>query len=249
MTNKAKKPTGWIIWRGKSPYDGENIVCLAVESRNKKTGLSLQTWILRDDIDPLTASKTGNDQSVCGSCPLRGLPSNDPNRKTAEKRGCYVTLAHAPLSVYKSYKAGKYPEIHGHEALAELGSRYKLVRLGGYGDPAMVDHWINESLISRTNHTAYSHQSGHDKSFFNPDIYMTSADSLEQAQGAWNIGQRTFRLVKSLSEIIKGREILCPASKEAGEKVTCLDCKLCGGASVKAKSIAIVAHGAGASYV
>lgn len=248
MTKQNKKPTGWIIWRGKSPYDGENIVCLAVESRNKKTGLSLQTWILRDDIDPLTASKTGKDKSVCGSCALKGVPSQDPNRKTAKNRACYVTLAHAPLSVYKSYKAGKYPEIHGHKALAELGSRYKLVRLGGYGDPAMLPSYINESLISRTNHTAYSHQANHDKAKYKADIYMRSADSLKEAQSAWRLGDRTFRLVKSLSEIVKGSEILCPASKEAGEKVTCLDCRLCGGASVKAKSIAIVAHGAGAKY-
>jgi hypothetical protein len=42
---------------------------------------------------------------------------------------------------------------------------------------------------------------------------------------------------------VKGKEILCPASKEAGERVQCAQCKLCGGNSVKGKSVAIVAHG------
>jgi len=246
MTTKNKKPTGWIIWQGQSPFDGENIVCLAVESRNKKTGKSLQTFILRTDKTPLEASKDGSDKSICGACPLKGTATTDPNRKTAENRACYVTLMHAPLSVYKAYKAGNYPELHGHEALAELGAKYKLVRLGAYGDPAMIPSYINESLISRTNHTAYSHQSNHADSHFDAHNYMTSADSLPQAKKAWKLGQRTFRLVKSVSDIVKASEILCPASKEAGERVTCVDCRLCGGASVKAKSIAIVAHGAGA---
>lgn len=243
MAKQNKKPTGWLIWQGQSPYNGDHIACFAVESRNKKTGKSLQTFILRTYKDPLAANKDGSDEAICGSCPLKGIPHTDPDRKTAKERPCYVTLAHVPLTVFKQFKAGNYPELKGHEALAELGSRYDLVRLGAYGDPAMLPSYINESLISRTKHTAYSHQSS-EKSFFNADLYMRSADTLEQAKKAWNIGERTFRIVKSLSEIVKGKEIACPAS----ETVTCLDCKLCGGASVKAKSIAIVAHGNGAKY-
>jgi hypothetical protein len=77
---------------------------------------------------------------------------------------------------------------------------------------------------------------------------MRSADSLSAAAFAWRDGQRTFRIVRDAADIIQGREILCPASKEAGFKTTCHKCGLCGGASVKAKSIAIVAHGAGAAY-
>ena len=77
---------------------------------------------------------------------------------------------------------------------------------------------------------------------------MRSADTLAEAKSAWQSNQRTFRLVKSIDEVIKASEILCPASKEAGARVTCTDCRLCGGASIKAKSIAIVAHGMGAKY-
>ena len=43
-------------------------------------------------------------------------------------------------------------------------------------------------------------------------------------------------------EVVKGSEVLCPASKEAGRRATCDTCKLCAGASIKAKSIAIVLH-------
>ena len=51
-----------------------------------------------------------------------------------------------------------------------------------------------------------------------------------------------------VSELVRGREILCPASEEAGKRTQCASCLLCGGASVKAKSIAIVAHGAGRKH-
>jgi hypothetical protein len=51
-----------------------------------------------------------------------------------------------------------------------------------------------------------------------------------------------------MSAVVKGKEILCPASKEAGYKTSCDKCGLCAGASIAAKSIAIVAHGNGAKY-
>jgi hypothetical protein len=72
---------------------------------------------------------------------------------------------------------------------------------------------------------------------------MISADSLSEAQAAWAAGNRTFRVIKSVDEIVKGREISCPASAEAGFKTTCMDCGLCAGNGVKAKSIAIIDHG------
>jgi hypothetical protein len=77
-----------------------------------------------------------------------------------------------------------------------------------------------------------------------PQTIMTSADNAAQAQDAWSRNERTFRVVSDLAQIIKGKEILCPASDEAGNRATCASCKLCGGNSVKAKSVAIVAHGA-----
>jgi len=74
---------------------------------------------------------------------------------------------------------------------------------------------------------------------------MISADSLGQAQKAWAKKYRTFRVIKDQQELDKDNEILCPASKEAGQRTTCIDCKLCSGAAIKAKSIAIIVHGAG----
>jgi hypothetical protein len=134
---------------------------------------------------------------------------------------------------------GKYKEAFGHDAIAAIG-KGRMVRLGTFGDPAAVPNYIWESLLSESvGHTAYTHGATNPM----PESIMTSADSPVQARQAWQRGERTFRVISSLDSVIKGKEVLCPASEEAGRKTTCISCKLCAGAKVKGKSIAIVAHG------
>jgi hypothetical protein len=233
-----------VIYRGPSLLDGKPIVVIAIDSkRNTKTGHMVQTYIMRSDIDPRDASKLGEDYSICGSCPHRGTPTTDANAKQAKARSCYVLLGQGPLIAYRSLLKGIYPDVQGHSAIAAIG-RGKLVRLGTYGDPAAVPSYIWESLISEAaGHTAYSHQAGVNGADYRASYMMQSADTLDDAQAAWANGRRTFRVVRSVSDIVKGQEILCPASKEAGRRVTCSQCKLCGGASIAAKSIAIPDHG------
>lgn len=239
-----------VIYRGPSLIDGKPIVVVAVISkRNKKTGSMLQTYILRSDLSPCEASKTGEDYSICGNCPLRGIATSDPKRKQAEKRGCYVVLGQGPTGVYKGLERGIYPDALDLEEIAAIGAG-RLVRIGSYGDGGAVPSAIWQALLSKANGwTAYSHQSGIARADVRPEIYMISADSEEQATQAWGKGQRTFRVIKDVSDVIKGKEILCPASVEAGQKTDCANCRLCAGASIKAKSIAIVAHGAGSGAI
>lgn len=238
-----------IIYRGPSLLDGAPIVVIAIDSaRNTKTGRMVQTYILRADMDPREANKTGADFSICGTCPHRGTPTTDADAKQAKGRSCYVLLGQGVLIAYRAMLRGVYPEIAGHTAIAAIG-KGKLVRLGTYGDPAAVPSYIWESLISEAAaHTAYSHQASRNGSSFNASFMMQSADSKAEAEAAWAHGRRTFRVVQSVTDIVAGREILCPASKEAGRRVTCSQCKLCGGSSIGAKSIAIPAHGSGAKY-
>ena len=233
-----------IIYRGPSLIDGAPIIVIAIDSaRNTKTGRMVQTYILRADIDPRDASKNGADFSICGNCPHRGVTTNDPHAKQAKNRSCYVLLGQGPLIAYRSMLRGIYPEISGHAAIAAIGAG-KLVRLGTYGDPAAIPSYIWESLISQAaGHTAYSHQSATSGADFRPSYMMQSADTESDARAAWEQGRRTFRVVRSVNDIVKGKEILCPASKEAGRRVTCSQCKLCGGNAIKAKSIAIPDHG------
>ena len=229
-----------IIYRGPSLINGKPIVALAQsDSTNSKTGNMVQTFILSDEMDPLTASRTGADESICGDCPHRGT-ANSNDKGQATDRTCYVTLAHAPLGKYKALKKGVYGNaIATRPELVAFGAG-KGVRLGTYGDPCAVPNSVWQALTSRAEYqTAYTHGKVNPW----PQGIMSSADSALQAQAMWEKGERTFRVVASVADIIKGKEVLCPASEEAGRKATCATCKLCGGASIKARSIAIPAHG------
>jgi hypothetical protein len=222
-----------IIYNGPSLLDGKPIVVIATYSnRNTKTGKVVQTYILRSDINPLEASKTGEDYSICGSCPMRGEVTTDPKRKIAKGRKCYVNLGQGVLIVFKSYKRGVYKE-----GDPRTMGRDRFVRVGTYGDPAAVpSHVWDELLAECETWTAYTHQKP-----WRPDIAMQSADSYDEAKAHWANGRRTFRVIVDLGDIDKSKETLCPASKEAGRRVQCTACKLCKGSSL-AKSIAIVEH-------
>jgi hypothetical protein len=226
-----------IIYKGPSRIDGAPIVVLATFSnRNPKTGAVVQTYILLDDenINPLEASKTGADVSICGTCPLRGTPTTDPDRKQAVGRRCYVNLGQGVLITWRAYQRGVYPDAQDPAARAAIG-RGRVVRVGTYGDPAAVpDHVWTDLLAEADTWTAYTHQKP-----WRPDIAMQSADSHTEARMHWAAGRRTFRVITGLNDLDKANETLCPASKEAGRRVQCAACRLCKG-SVNAKSIAIV---------
>ena len=247
MTKQAKLSR--IIYHGPSLIDGKPIVVTAViSSRNRKTGNMMQTYIMRADINPLEANKIGEDYAICGNCPHRGIPTDSPKRKLALKRTCYVNLGQGPLHVWKALQRNYYPEIKDHAAIAALG-RGRKVRLGTYGDPAAVPSYIWESLLSEAaGHTAYSHQANAPTAAFVPTIMMQSVDNLIEARAAWELGRRTFRVAKGVSDIVQGQEILCPASAEAGHRTTCFDCGLCKGSQIRAKSIVIPVHGAGKTH-
>jgi hypothetical protein len=238
-----------IIYDGPSLLDGQPIVAIAtIKSGNSKTGDMVQTWILCRDTDPRDANKNGSDYAICGTCPHRGIANTDPARKLAKKRTCYVNIGQGVLNVWRTYQRGRYADATGHDATAAVGAGL-IVRLGSYGDPAAVPRYVWDSLLSlASGHTGYSHQENTPGAEYTPDLTMYSADSLADAQAAWQRGDRTFRIVANVKDIVRDFETLCPASKEAGFRTTCDKCKLCGGNSVKAKSIAIPAHGPGATH-
>jgi len=222
-----------VFYRGPSLIDGAPIVGVAIYSdRNGKTGRVLQTYILREDINPLEASKTGADVSICGTCPLRGTATDDPARKQAAGRRCYVNLGQGPLAVFRALERGRYPDVDP----AAIGAG-RMVRVGTYGDPAAIPGEVWDAMLSQaTTWTAYTHQKP-----WRPDIAMQSADTLSEAQAHWRAGRRTFRVLTGLADLDPANEALCPASKEAGRRVQCAACKLCKG-SARGKSIAIVEH-------
>ena len=231
--------SGYIIYEGPSSIDRKPIVVIAIEgSTNGKTGNLLQTYIMRSDIPPTLASKTGEDYSICGDCKHRGIPTADPEAKQAKERACYVVLGQGPTVVFKAYKRGLYRRAKP----ADVGAD-KDVRIGTYGDGAAapIETW-EELLLFATGWTGYTHQWRTRPEL--RDFCMASVDTFNEKQQANANGWRTFRIAYE-GESLGSREVPCPSERG----VQCKDCLLCSGAVTQAKNIAIVGHGAGRKYL
>jgi hypothetical protein len=184
------------------------------KTRNPKTGDMVQTWILPTE-NPVEARARGRDGVVCGSCPLKS------------GNGCYVTIHQAPLTVWKKRD---YPPFD----LSRFAGRK--VRFGAYGDPVYMPLALAKSIASvSSGWTGYTHQ-------WRSPLYqgwrfllMASCETEADVALAHSMGWRTFRVSRGAP---LPSEIRCPSPK-----VTCAECRLCRGASIKAKSILIGPHG------
>jgi hypothetical protein len=231
---KPRRPNGLVLHRGPSQLDGSPIVVVAVgfraKSKNAKTGNMLAVYILGDDgHNPIEAIKAGKAKSICGDCPHIG-------------RSCYVNVAQAPLAVYKALHLGTYPTFHPPKHLHYFRGRH--VRLGSYGDPAAVPFRV-WSLITGVvdGWTGYTHQwRTCDRRY--AQVCMASCETASDARLAWEMGYRTFR-VRLASQPVEAGEFVCPASAEAGKRLTCSDCQACSGAKEGGKNVSptIIFHG------
>ena len=227
-------------------YDEDNIIVLLsglkTPSRNIKTGPMLQTVIIRSDMHPSEALKTGSDSLICGACihrlktparfvdvsdikttPAGFIPCVNETHKiqcidcklcdgsgiqrsiaikvhgsTQKTSGsCYVNLMLDGVNAqYASFINGNIAmyDPAAHRVLIQN----KSIRLGSYGDPAMVpmDVWI-DLLSMASNHTGYTHQ------WRNPDkqnyksILMASVDTHKDIVDATELGWRQFAVVTS----------------------------------------------------
>lgn len=225
-------PRGFVAFHGPSELDGKPIIVVATaQSNNFKTGRAWQTWVLRADVAPFDALKTGDDVSICGNC---------RHRPNAEGRTCYVSLFTGPLGIYKAWERGAYPVVPLEEAASKLDSGF--VRVSAYGDPAAVHYeWWN-TLLARTNGwVGYTHQwQTCDQRF--QKLLMASVDTPDERRHAEAIGWRTFR-ARPIGALVERGEFQCPASEESGHRTTCDKCRLCRGTSSPAKSVTIELHG------
>lgn len=237
-------PNGLILWEGPSRIDGSKVVVIATglsgRSANAKTGDMVQTWILRADRDPLEALRTGADVSICGGCIHR---PQEHDGEGWSGRSCYVNVAQAPLNVWRTWQRGRYARWDRDSARF----RGRQVRLGSYGDPAAVplDLW-KDVLAEAAGWTGYTHQARSRRLRDVLEVCQLSADSAADALAARDAGQGSFRVLRPGEQPLEF-EIRCPASAEAGYRLTCQECQMCQGRG--SPQIAIDAHGIGAGMV
>ena len=226
---------GNTIYNGPSELNGQAIKSVITgtktKSNNVKTGDMAQMWIMAANERPTDAAKNGTDSAVCGECPHRPLLA-----KINNVAPCYVNLGQAPNGVYKS----EYPDA--------MPTIKKPLRLGAYGEPtALPFELVQDAVNNADGHTGYTHQWRTCDPRFKT-LLMASVDSIEEQIEAQAQGWRTFRVRKNSNNIAShlrktlANEISCPASKEAGFRTQCADCRLCAGTSRNAKNIVINAH-------
>jgi hypothetical protein len=227
-----------VFYRGPSALTGDPILGIAGQgTSNPKTGPVVQVWVLRADVSPIDAVKTGGDAAICGNCRHRG--DGDGNR-----RSCYVEYFRAPFNLWRGL-----PNTQQDITLADLADRLsgKHVRLTAYGDPAALPFDVCEALLARAaGWTSYTHQWRTCDPRFRLTS-MASVDSPSEAREAQQRGWRTFR-VRRADQPLTQSEITCPASEEGGHAAQCFSCGLCCGAKRPSKSIAIIAHGSNATH-
>ena len=219
------------MYEGASLLDGAPIVVVAtLASANAKTGDMVQTWIIRTDLAPVEAVKSGQDAAICGACPHR------PSLNGA----CYVNVGQAPSSIYKSFLKGNYAKFNAVDHAHLLQGR--AIRFGAYGDPAAapVNVWAEMAALASLT-TGYTHQRAH-KAFNSAllDYVMLSADTPRQALAAHAQGLRTFRVRTEDSPLLPN-EIECLSDSRG---LNCIDCGLCDSATAEQVSIAVTIHGA-----
>lgn len=224
--------SGFVWYDGPSELTGDPIVAIATNAtRNTKTGDMWQTWILRADMPPTEAVRTGADRGVCGDCALRG----------PGPRRCYVTMHQAPSAIYYAWLRGSYDIVTPAQAAQRV--RGQLVRGGSYGDPTALPAAAWMPIIqSAKGWTAYTHQWRH-YDWIRP-FAMASVETIEDMRRAQSMGWRTFRTRRD-GQPLEPREFGCPASDEAGNTRQCSSCLACHGADrPNQASVSIILHGA-----
>lgn len=229
-----RRPNGYII--SETGNVAAIVTGTARPSKNPKTGPMLQIWILRMDINPIVAVKMGLDSEICLTCP------QGPGAKNAGRnRSCYVRTGDAPLAVWKAYKAGRYP----HLTLDAIPSVFsgKSVRFGAYGEPVLIPFPVVRAIAAvAANWTGYTHAWRNRLFGAYRAYFMASCDTRQDRQDATDAGWRYFGIGPVID---KAREVICPA---VSGKTSCDKCGLCKGSALRAKSVTIPPHGAGARF-
>lgn len=237
---RRNKFSGVILYEGPSILDGSPIVVIAnritTASSNAKTGAMVQTFIIRADVDPMAALRSGADSAVCGDCIHR--PANDGS--------CYVQVGRSVVSVFGAFQRGRYARPGVDYDLKLIPDLFAglAFRAGTYGDPTAAPFQVWRAATLKTAAVnGYSHQWKQARFAAFRLLCMASVDSPAEADAARALGWRTFRVKTAAAAKLTG-EVTCPASKEAGQRTTCEDCRACGGTSAKARAgIVINSHG------
>lgn len=223
--NMSKNAKGYVIHRGQ--INGEKYVAIAtMKTSNRKTGQMVQVWFLLEDQNPVEAVKQGKDSfTICKDCPF------------ASGNGCYVNVGQAPLSIWKGFHRGIYPELQAGEYSKIFAG--KSIRFGAYGNPTLLPVEKVQAIAEVSKGwTGYFHDwKSNPLAKEYAKFFMVSTETESSFKLAMSLKFRAFHV--SPIQPVETMECL---SESKG--IECKDCKLCAGlAKKRMKSIWINPHG------
>jgi hypothetical protein len=211
------------------------IVNFQFETSNSKTGDLIQNnFIPFEWIESDAKISTLSDKAVCFDC----------DHSKDKKKTCYVRKGPSEMGLASKVRSlrnlglDNIPEL-SPELEADLleAIEGRGVRFGSYGEPILLGHDLVNKISKRAKFwTGYTHQ--WHKNSWAKDYFMASVETTLLDKAAKNMGWRTF----FVGDSVGSENVTCPASKEAGNKSTCDQCKLCMGTQSKAKSVKILKH-------
>ena len=218
MANNSVK-----IWQGAKIFAA--LTGLTTDSKNKKTGNMLGVSILPLAEKPSDSIKHKNDRPQCGTCAAAA--------STPGGWCCYVNPV-ALNSVWTATIKQKVSKVVGK--FLELSQ--VPIRLGTYGDPALLPLELLKKLVSGRKYTGYTHQWKTCSPKYSQYL-MASIDHTNSKADAIKNGYRTYRILSEL-DVLDSDEIMCPHDSTG---VQCCDCRLCSGNGIRAKNIAVRVSG------
>jgi len=244
-----------LVYDGPGKLDGEAVQVMLTgdralgssESKNPKTGPVVQSYILCRHTDPVSATRSGKDYSICGTCKHTQIAR--AKAKAAGKTpaaACYVGVHQAPNATWKAHKGKQVMDLAMLSDKVKQAIQTRGIRFGSYGDPGAVPVKLWRTLAGLVpNHkrTGFSHQWRTAPKDLK-SLCVASVDTPDEARQAQAAGWRTFRVRQSIDPILPN-EITCPASDEAGKRTTCQQCGLCNGSTGpddRRKNVVIINH-------
>lgn len=209
-------------------------------SKNAKLGLGTMVNTYHWSMEQIQEQNFKLDSLNCLGCPFSFSSDDERSGKCYTHKGLQRLGLDGMLK--RLGKVEKFNEFNLDDFKAFFKVVYvaspSLVRFGNYGEPSLLPLPIIKAL-SQFNSTGYTH--AWRTHLETAPYFMASVHTLEEMEEAKEKKFRTFRVIPKNEPTLKS-EINCPASKESGKKVTCVECKLCKGFADKLKDIYINLH-------
>lgn len=217
----------------------ENLVFnFQMQSNNSKTGNMLQIFVL--PLNWIIEGQMSDDSEICFDCVF----SQSQTKKCYVRKGFMnLGLISKVKTLHKLYVNNQIPTYNAKVEKQILKyCKHRFIRFGAYGEPILLGEKLTSEICKNAiGWTGYTHQYLKAEYNWAKDYFMASVENDFQNEVAKKLGFRTFFVASNLTEILnKPNFINCPASKEKGKKIECIDCLLCMGTKTKTKKSIII---------